>query len=67
MMPEVVTPAKAGVQEANLVRFWIPASAGMTASSYFSFPDQNDDDFSRCNLVPLMSWWFAFPVQSKGA
>ena len=27
---EVVTPAKAGVQEENLSCYWIPAFAGMT-------------------------------------
>jgi hypothetical protein len=34
-MYEVVTPAKAGVQEANQRANWIPAFAGMTAISDF--------------------------------
>jgi hypothetical protein len=32
-MYEVVTPAKAGVQEASPHQHWIPAFAGMTAVS----------------------------------
>ena len=39
-MYEVVTPAKAGVQEVNQGRYWIPAFAGMTAVSYFIGPNQ---------------------------
>ena len=39
-MYEVVTPAKAGVQDANLHRYWIPAFAGMTGISYFIVPNQ---------------------------
>jgi hypothetical protein len=34
-MYEVVTPAKAGVQEANPCQHWIPAFAGMTLVSCF--------------------------------
>ena len=39
-MYEVVTPAKAGVQEMNLRSYWIPAFAGMTELSDFIVPDQ---------------------------
>ncbi len=33
-MDEIVTPAKAGVQFAFALRYWIPASAGMTKTFY---------------------------------
>jgi len=39
-MYEVVTPAKAGVQEENSRQHWIPAFAGMTGISYFIGPEQ---------------------------
>jgi len=39
-MYEVVTPAKAGVQEANPHQHWIPAFAGMTAVSDLIGPQQ---------------------------
>jgi hypothetical protein len=39
-MYEVVTPAKAGVQEMNRRRYWIPAFAGMTEVSDLMVPDQ---------------------------
>ena len=40
-MYEFVTPAKAnGVQSAVVLRYWIPVSAGMTATFYFSGPMQ---------------------------
>jgi len=39
-MREVVTPAKAGVQEVNLRPYWIPAFAGMTwLSCLFNLTD----------------------------
>ncbi len=38
-MHEVVTLAKAGVQEENPRQHWIPAFAGMTAVSYFIEPE----------------------------
>jgi len=40
MMFEFVTPAKAGVQSAIDLRYWIPAFAGMTATFYFIVPKQ---------------------------
>ena len=39
-MYKFVTPAKAGVQSAMALRYWIPASAGMTATFYFIGPKQ---------------------------
>jgi len=39
-MYEVVTPAKAGVQEASPHQHWIPAFAGMTAVSDLIGPQQ---------------------------
>jgi len=39
-MIEVVAPAKAWVQKANLDTHWMPAFAGMTAISDFIVPDQ---------------------------
>ncbi|MEO8411962.1 MAG: hypothetical protein ABI478_15460, partial [Propionivibrio sp.] len=35
IMFELVTPAKAGVQDAHDSRWWIPAFAGMTEDSNF--------------------------------
>ena len=34
-MSEFVTPAKAGLQSALALRYWIPAFAGMTTTFYF--------------------------------
>ena len=39
-MREVVTPAKAGVQEVNLRPYWIPAFAGMTGMLGLVVPDK---------------------------
>ncbi len=46
-MYELVPPAKAtkgsaapGVQSAVALRYWIPASAGMTTTFYFIGPEQ---------------------------
>jgi hypothetical protein len=39
-MSEVVTPAKAGVQEMVLHRYWIPAFTGMTGFSDLIVPGQ---------------------------
>ena len=39
-MFEFVTPAKAGVQSALALRYWIPALAGMTATFYFIGQEQ---------------------------
>jgi len=38
MMFERVTPAKAGVQSAIVLRHWMPAFAGMTGIFYFIGP-----------------------------
>jgi hypothetical protein len=39
-MFEAVTPAKAGVQVGSMQNHWIPAFAGMTAISDFTWPGQ---------------------------
>ena len=39
-MHELVTPAKAGVQEFMASQHWIPAFADMTSELYFVVPDQ---------------------------
>ena len=39
-MYEFVTPAEAGVQSTVALRYWIPAFAGMTATFYFTGPEQ---------------------------
>jgi hypothetical protein len=39
-MYEFVTLAKAGVQSAFALRYWIPAFAGMTVTFYFIGPKQ---------------------------
>jgi len=39
-MLEVVTPAEAGVQDESRWRYWIPAFAGMTAISNFTWLNQ---------------------------
>ncbi len=39
-MHEVVTPAKAGVQQVNPRQCWIPAFAGMTEVAYLIGPKQ---------------------------
>jgi hypothetical protein len=36
----IVTPAQAGVQEANPRRHWIPACADMTPTANFAWPFQ---------------------------
>jgi len=38
MMRKSVTPAKAGVQSAIALRYWMPAFAGMTVTFYFTGP-----------------------------
>jgi len=40
MMPELVTPAKAGAQSTIALRHWMPACAGMTGTFYFIGPKQ---------------------------
>jgi len=40
LMYEAVTPANAGGQVGKTPEYWIPAFAGMTASSNFTWPGQ---------------------------
>jgi hypothetical protein len=40
MMFEAVTPEKAGVQLDNTHKHWMPAFAGMTTISNFTWPGQ---------------------------
>ena len=66
-MSELVTPAKAGVQSAIALRYWIPAYAGMTESSGFIVRALYlpDFDVQRQDAVGDLAW--SHPEQAGSA